>query len=580
MATSIRVDFNVPLKMRDGVTLRADVFRPDDGQKHPAIIVRTPYGKTYSHHSDYLSAHHAAANGYAFVVQDVRGRFESEGSGFTIGAAEGEDGYDTVEGIAAEPWCDGNVGMVGCSYLGRNQWNAAIENPPHLKAISPSVIGSGPLMEARMAGVVELEQSLNYFVGMAFDMLVRMAKEGKDVTKGFMTLRDARINITDMFYHLPLKDLPLFKIEGLGADFLARQGRAVPPAITKDEDLFWPYEKVQVPCFHTGCWYDLYAGGLFTNFVNMRQRAGSALARENQHVLCGPWIHGARLPNYVAGINFGNEASGTASMTMERHITFFDKYLKGIEPPRPMAPVRYFVMGINRWRSASDWPLPQTDWQRFFFRSKGKANSLNGDGVLSRDCPAVSEPADIFVYDPRFPVPSLGGRNLDMGTIVAGPLDQRPLEQRNDVLCYTTEAFKEDFEVTGPIALHLFAATTVRDTDFVAKLVDVHPDGTAYNIAEGCIRARFRKGILHEAFITPGDVCEYVINMANTSNCFRRGHRLRVDVTSSNFPRIDRNMNTGSPFGEDAEGIPAIQTIFHRGDYASYIDLPVIPAKD
>jgi len=578
MVTSIRVDMNVPMKMRDGVILRADVFRPDDKEKHPAIIVRTPYGKTYSHHSDYLSATHAATAGYAFVVQDVRGRFASEGSGFTIGAAEGLDGYDTVEGVAAEPWCDGNVGMVGCSYLGRNQWHTAFENPPHLKAISPSVIGSGPLMETRMTGVVELEQSLNYFVGMAFDMLDKLGKQGKDVTEPLATLRRARLNITEMFDYLPLKDLPIFKIEHLGADFLARQGRAVPPTIKTEADLVWPYDKVQVPCFHTGCWYDLYAGSLFKNFVGMRQKGGSALARENQYVLCGPWVHGARLPNYVAGINFGNEASGTASMTMERHITFFNKYLRGIEPPRPMAPVRYFVMGINRWRNADTWPLLQTDWQRFFFHSKGKANSLTGNGVLNRDAPS-SEPEDIFVYDPRFPVPSLGGRNLDMGTLVAGPLDQRPVEQRNDVLCYTTPEFSEDCEITGPIALHLFPATPVRDTDFVAKLVDVHPEGAAYNIAEGCIRARFRKGILHEEFIVPGEIYEYVIDMATTSNLFRRGHRLRIDVTSSNFPRIDRNMNTGNPFGEDAEGIPAVQTIFHQTGFPSYIDLPVIPAK-
>ncbi|MBN1381831.1 MAG: CocE/NonD family hydrolase [Deltaproteobacteria bacterium] len=578
MATSVRVDFNIPMKMRDGVTLRADIFRPDDNEKHPAIVVRTPYGKTYSHHSDYLSAHHAAANGYVFVVQDVRGRFMSEGE-FIVTAEEGPDGYDTVENVAAESWCDGNVGMVGCSYLGRNQWVAAVENPPHLKAISPSVIGAGPLSEKRRSGVKELEQSLIWFADMAVDRLDKLGKAGHDVSEAMAMLMRARFDMREMFYHLPLKDLPVFKFADMAASFWERLARPIPETIKTEEDLFWPYHKVQVPCFLTGGWYDLDVGDLFTNFFNMQQKGGSALARENQYVLCGPWIHGARLPNYVAGINFGTFSSGAAGMTMERHITFFNKYLRGIEPPRPMAPVRYFLMGLNRWRNASAWPLPQTDWQRFYLRSKGKAHTLNGDGTLSRDLPAASEPADIYVYDPRFPVSSLGGRNLDMGSLAAGPLDQRPVEQRNDVLCYTTPAFKEDVEVTGPVVLHLFAATTVRDTDFVAKLIDVHPDGAAYNLAEGCIRARFRKGLFHEEFITPGEVYEYVIDMAATSNCFRRGHCLRIDITSSNFPRIDRNMNTGNPFGEDAEGIPAIQTIFHQADCASYIDLPVIPAQ-
>lgn len=577
MINSIRVDRNIPLKMRDGVTLCADVYRPNDNERHPAIVVRTPYNKYLSYHSDYLSAQHAAFAGYAFVVQDTRGRFASEGE-FTPGASEGPDGYDTIETIAAEPWCDGNVGMVGCSYLGRNQWQAAIENPPHLKAISPSIIGEGPVSETRLTGVIELEQSISWFAAMAVDMLEKIKKEGKDVAGAAEMLNYARFNLNEVYNYLPLKDIPFFKFEGLSEHFWTRVS-ALPKNIGSEEDLRWAYDKVKVPCFHTGCWYDLFTGGLFANFLGMREQGGSPAAREGQYLLCGPWVHGSALPAYVGGINFGMAGSSVATFTMERHITFFDKYLRGIESPRPMAPVRYFVMGLNRWRNAETWPLPETQWQRFFLHSKGRANSLNGDGLLSRDAPASSEPPDIFTYNPGFPVPTLGGRNLLAGTLVAGPFDQRPNEQRNDVLCYTTPELKEELEVTGPLQFHLFASTSARDTDFVVKMVDVYPDGTAFNLAEGCIRARFRKGLLNEEPVIPGEINEYTISLAATSNLFKAGHRIRIEVTSSNFPRYDRNMNTGNPFGEDAEGIPAVQTVFHNAGYPSYIDLPVIPKK-
>lgn len=577
MVDSIRVDRNIPIRMRDGVTLRADVYRPDDNDKHPAIVVRTPYDKTLSEHSDYLSALHGAFAGYAFVVQDLRGRFASEGE-FRAMASEGPDGYDTIETVAAESWCDGNVGMVGSSYLGRNQWNAAIENPPHLKAIAPSIISAGPISDTRRTGCMDLEQSISWFAAMAVDMLVKQGKEGKDIAAAAKKLEYARFHLDEVYNYLPLKKLPYFQFEGLAESFMSRMSNDLPPTIKSEKDLLWPFEKVTVPCFHNGGWYDIFNSGLFTAFQEMRKRGGTALARENQFVLCGPWYHGSILPAYVGGINFGQAANAAATFTMQRHITFFDKYLRGIEG-RPMPRVRYFLMGHNRWKNADEWPLPQTQWRRYYLGSKGRANSLNGDGFLSAHDPGAQTP-DIYVYDPRFPVPTIGGRNLLAGTLVSGPFDQRPNEQRSDVLCYTTPEFNEEMEVTGPLQLHLFAATSARDTDFMAKLIDVHPDGTAYNVAEGCIRARFRKGLFHEEFIAPGEINEYVIDLANTAIVFGRGHRLRIEVASSNFPRIDRNMNTGNPFGEDDAGIPAVQTIFHQTGYASYIDLPVIPAKD
>lgn len=573
---SIRIDRNIPMKMRDGVTLRADIYRPDDSEKHPAIVVRTPYNKLLSGANDFMSPIHAAFAGYVFVIQDIRGRFASDGI-WQTGGSEGPDGYDTIENVAAEKWCDGNVGMSGGSYLGRNQWQAAIENPPHLKAIAPDIIGSGPIGESRMSGPIDFESGISWFVAMAVDVLARMKQQGKDVTKAEEMLERARFNMAEVFNYLPFKDTPHFKFEGLEGAY-RRVTDALPATVKTEEDLWWPYNKVTVPCFYGTGWYDLATWGVFANFAKMREKAGSKIAREGQYIICGPWVHGSRLPAYAGALHFGPAAAAVSTFTNERRITFYDKYLRGIESARTNPPIRYFVMGLNRWHNAETWPLPQTDWQRFFFHSRGHAQTVAGDGLLTRDVPG-SESPDIFVYDPKFPVPTVGGRLLDSGSLVPGPLEQSVIEKRNDVLCYTTPELKQDLEVTGPLKLHLFASTSAKDTDFVTKLVDVYPDGFAYNVAEGCIRTRFRKGILHPEFVNSGQAYEYTIDLAHTSIVFKAGHRIRVDVTSSNFPRIDRNMNTGNAFGVDRAGVPALQTIFHEAQYASYIDLPIIPAK-
>jgi putative CocE/NonD family hydrolase len=576
MIHSIRIDRNVPMTMRDGVTLRADIYRPDDGGKYPAVVIRTPYNKALAASYGYFPAVRAAFEGYAVVIQDTRGRFASEGE-FLPMAPEGPDGYDTVEIVAAEPWCDGNVGMAGGSYLGRVQWEAAMEQPPHLKAIAPAIISSGPLSETRRRGLVDLESSISWFGAMAMDMIDKMAKAGKDTAEMRRQVGYALLHLEEVCRFLPMKDLPYFRFEGLSEGFTRRIGNEVLAQLKSEEDLFWKYEKVKVPCFHAGGWYDLFVGGLFENFMFMREKGGSAEAREGQHVLCGPWAHETNLTPFVGGLNFGPNASGAAAFAFERHLAFFNRYLKGMESPY-LVPVRYFVMGLNRWRNADTWPLPETVRQRFFLRSKGRANSAAGDGTLSPDPPA-SEPPDRYLYDPQFPVPTKGGRNLPAGFLVPGPLDQTPLERRHDVLCYSTPELSQDLEITGPLSLHLFASTQARDTDFTAKLTDVYPDGTSINVAEGCIRARFRKSVLKPEWINPGEIVEYVIDLGATSIVFKKGHRMRLDITSSNFPRIDRNLNTGNPFGEDAEGIPVIQTVYHQREYPSYLDLPVIPKK-
>jgi len=575
VVNSIRVDRDIPVKMRDGVTLRADIYRPDDSEKHPAIVVRTPYDKVPSTTSDYLSPLGAAFAGYAVVIQDTRGRFASEGE-FVAWAPEGQDGYDTIETVAAESWCDGNVGMAGASYLGRNQWQAALENPPHLKAIAPHVIASGALSESRKSGVLELETAISWSAAMAIDTIGKMAQKGKDVTEMLGMVRYVMDNIEEACNFLPLKDMPLFKFEGLKEGLMSRFSNADLAGIKSEADILWAYDKVKVPCMHSSGWYDMFTGDTFRNFLGMREKGGSQVAREGQHVFMGPWVHGARLHNFVGGMNFGRFASGAGSFATARHIAFFNKYLRGIDSPY-LVPIRYFVMGRKRWENADTWPLPETKWQRFYFHSRGHANSTAGDGVLSREEPGT-ESTDIYIYNPHDPVPTRGGRlNPDLN-LAAGPLDQSLIEKRNDVLCYTTPELKEKLEVTGPLMLHLFASTSAKDTDFMVRLVDVHPSGLAINVAEGCIRARYRKSILQPELIPPGEVYEYTIDMAATSIVFGEGHRIRIHIASSDFPRFDRNMNTGNPVGEDAVGIPAMQTIYHQPDYPSYINLPVVPA--
>ena len=570
---SIRIDRDIPMKTRDGITLYADIYRPDDREKHPAILTRSPYNKLFSATSDYLPAVDAAFAGYAFVVQDTRGRFASEGQ-FIPGGPEGQDGYDTVEWMASEPWCDGNVGMSGGSYLGRIQWQTAVEAPPHLKAIAPQITTAGPIGETRMSGHIDLEQAVSWFATMAIDMIDKLEKQGKDVSKMRESVNWARFHTNEVCNYLPLKEIPYFKFEGISQGFQPELAEALLSLFKSEEDLYWNYSKVQVPGFHSSGWYDLNTGSLFTNFLNMRQKGGSDLARKSQHIFCGPWVHGGQLLAFAGDVHFGPVARGIAALAKERLIAFFDKYLRGENIHIPA--LQYFVMGLDQWKKAEEWPLPQTDWQRFYLHSGGQARTASGDGLLSREEPG-SEPPDIYVYDPLNPVPTLGGRNLPTGRLVPGPIDQTPNEKRNDVLCYTTPVLKADMEITGPLKLHLFASTSVKDTDFTAKLINVYPNGAAYNLAEGQIRTRYRKSLLKPEFVTPGEVVEYEIDLAATSVLFRKGHRIRLDITSSNFPRIDRNMNTGNPFAQDAKGIPARQTVFHESAYASYIDLPVIP---
>jgi putative CocE/NonD family hydrolase len=335
------------------------------------------------------------------------------------------------------------------------------------------------------------------------------------------------------------------------------------------------YGQIKVPALHFDGWYDIFIDGALENFNRLRHGAGSQFARDNQQLVVGPWLHIPWLQK-VGQIDFGPQAANPIDTLQLR---WFDRWLKGMQNGADHDPrVRIFVMGANRWRSAETWPLPGTHYRKLYLHSGGKANSVHGDGWLSADKPedvGDDEAAtDAFTYDPTDPVPSIGGRF--QASVPGGPYDQRPLLGRPDVLVYTTAPLKKDVEVTGPITVTLYAASSARDTDFVAKLDDVYPDGTSMLIEYGVQRARYRDSETHPTLIEPGRTYRYNIHVWPTSNLFKAGHRIRIEISSSNFPMYDRNPNTGHAFAQDTALQIADQTIFHDDDHPSSVTLPIV----
>jgi uncharacterized protein len=577
MENLISIEKSAPIEMRDGTILRADVYRPQDNEKHPVILMRTPYGRNSTANSAYLNILDAVLAGYVFIVQNIRGTFDSEGEweeGDIYYTIEGPDGYDTVEYLATQKWCDGRIGTAGFSYCGNLQWILAKENPPHLKAIAPWSCGTAGQAETTLlTGVTELSGMLSWALMMGMNMADRMDSQGNDTKRMRQMLNEASENPAVVCNYLPLNDAPHLDFEGLKDIWIHR---VLNPIKGKDylEKGRPAYAKVAVPCFHVSGWYDYFTWGTFHSYLQMKDKGGSPIARAGQHILVGPWGHMGPLNTNGAfgAIDFGIQGGAGANLS-SYNIAFFNKYLRGMDIKLPA--VRYFTMAGNIWREADAWPLPETKWLRFYLHSHGHSNSAAGDGLLSLEEPG-SEPADTFSYDPLRPVPTAGRRGREGSGLTAGPMEQSLIEKRDDVLCFSTKELLKNTEITGPLELHVFAATSARDTDFCAKLCDVYPDDRSFNVATGIIRARYRRSYFEPEYVTPSNIYEYTINLGNTSQVFKKGHRIRIDITSSNFPEWDRNMNTGNPIGKDVIGVTALQTVFHQMDYASYIDLPFV----
>lgn len=573
---SIIVEKDVPTPMRDGTLLSADIYRPSLPGRYPVLVQRLPYDKSLAAQAHMLiDPLRAASQGYVVVIQDVRGRYASDGDFYPF-ANEITDGYDTVEWASAQSWANARVGMFGGSYFGATQWLAAIAQPPHLRAIFPSLTASDYHEGWVYRGGALEHGFIIYWIlaALAPDTLRRLERAGRNVTQARRLLLEALNDFDRAFSYRPLAGLPYLKeLAPYFYEWLEHP----------ENDPFWQrwsieaqHHKVLVPAYNLGGWYDIFQAGTLRNFAGMRCNGGSEVARQRQRLLMGPWVHGSFLGT-VGEVDFGLFSSSAVIDLTAIHLRWFDHWLKEIdngvdrEPP-----VRIFVMGENIWRNEEEWPLARAQYTNFYFHSGGRANTLKGDGILSTEPPG-NQPPDSYAYDPAVPVPTWGGANILPGALANGPRDQRPVEARQDVLVYTSAALTEDLEVTGPVVVHLWAASSALDTDFTAKLVDVAADGNARNLCEGIIRARYRQSREQPHLVSPGEVDEYVIDLGGTSNVFKKGHRIRVEVASSNFPRFHRNPNTGAPLGQDAEFRTATQTVFHDARHPSHIRLPIIP---
>ena len=572
---------DVMVPMRDGVRLATDVVRPDAPGRFPVLINRGPYGKdSYLDNPDH-SIWFFPRNGYVLLSQDVRGRFGSEGE-YNPLFQEAQDGYDIVEWAARQPWSNGRVATTGQSYLGATQYTLAGGHPlpPHLQTLVP-VSASADFHQSwvyHTGGVMEWGWTVPYAILKGRNTLARAGRDDLLARMDDYVIEPGNFGqpLSDEWYrHLPL------------CDWIDRLREAAPYFHEYfDQELdgpyWWPINmmrqagNVTVPMFHITSWYDIFLEGALNSYNAIRQHGGSELARRNQKLLVGPWGHLRPFTQPTTGgagdIDFGPEAAIELHDYMMR---WYDYWLQDIDTGiMDDAPVKLFVMGDNRWRDEQEWPLARTHYARWYLHSGGAANTRSGDGSLSTVPPETDAPADEFTYDPADPAPTMGGNTL---IIDYGVFDQRPVEDRPDVLVYTSEPLPSDVEITGPITVTLYAATTAPDTDFTAKLVDVRPDGFAHNLQDGVIRARYRTSVREPSPINPGRVYRYEIDLWATSHVVKAGHRIRVDISSSNFPRFDRNPNTGAALGVDARLQAARQTVHHSAQHPSHITLPIIP---
>ncbi len=563
----IRVLRHQAVPMRDGVTLYADCYLPFKEGAYPTIVVRTPYGvqRPGMHRTMVSLAQHE----YAVVLADVRGRYESEGEWEPF-RDEAEDGYDIIEWAAVQPFSNGRVGLQGGSYLGHNQWAAASQKPPHLVAIVPRVASTNIYSNwLTMNGSFRL--SFNYGWG-AVRMPYRFMQPQFWHTESFMP--------ENMRYENILQYMPLEEMDMVGSgeriahyqDWIEHQSYDNYWQAISDEERF---EKISVPVYTMGGWFDIFVQGTVNGYVGVKNQGATAEARENSRMIIGPWGHG--VSQSFGGWDFGPQALIDAS---EREQHFYDLHLKGESNAlQNEKPVQIFYMGVNQWRGEDNWPIPGTIAKHVYLSSGGSANSIRGDGVLSFEKPNTNG-EDIFVYDPLHPVPTTGGNNCCGTPTLSGPRDQRPLERRQDVLVFTSSVLNSAITVAGTIIMKLFAATDGPDTDWMIKLIDVQPDGYAMPVSEGILRARFRQGLDKMELLTPNEIYEYTIEMMPTANVFLPGHRIRVDITSSNFPQFNRNPNTGEDLGKSAKIRIASQTIYHGGNKASHIILPTVAPFD
>ena len=504
--------------------------------------------------------------GYVYVFQDVRGRHESDGRWEPF-RDDIEDGYDTIEWAASQPWSNGKVGMEGGSYLGSVQWRAAQAQPPHLVTIFPRVASTSIYHDW-----ITVNGGWRLAFNFGWGPVRQESRIMQNTGPHSMSSGPEGISYASVVQHLPLNAMQ--GLVGRNAQFY-EDWLAHP-----DYDEYWQkvsveehFDKITVPVHTMGGFFDIFAQGTLRGYEGVSKGGATEQARTGSHMVIGPWEHG--VSQVVGDMDWGEAAVVDTNALALR---WFDYWLKDIDNGLDREPpVKVFVMGRNEWRYENEYPPARAESRPLYLHSEGEANGSHGDGRLAWTLPTDSAETDQYRYDPRHPVPSLGGANCCGVATTSGARDQRPIEHRSDVLVYTTEFLTEDLEIVGPVTLVLYAASSAVDTDFVAKLIDVYPDGRAINVAEGILPARYRNGLRQAELMEPGEVYKMEVDLIGTANLFRTGHRIRVHVTSSHFPQFARNLNTGEPFGTSSVMIVAEQTIHHSADRPSHVMLPVIP---
>ena len=589
----VRLEKSHMVPMRDGVRLATDLYFPEiPDEKMGVVLIRTPYDKNNFREGPNSDAYMFASQGFVVAVQDSRGKFESEGIYSPPAGSEAEDGYDAVDWIAKQPWSNGKVGMAGCSYPAEVQAATAPLRHPNLTTMIPR---NGPMIGAAngryrywsgfKGGVLDFAATLPWYFGSggkyAFKPPPGLSDEEIAEIREFFDPSASRAPTPDwekLVWTLPLTDI-MNKAGAPPNDWLN--------LITKDFDDPWWHdtmgyydgtERIDVPALHVSSWYDVSVDETIYEFNHFREMAVSDKSANNQFLIVAPTTHCSYERASTENTMVGERNVGDARLDYYGiYIKWFDYWLKGDgDAFTDMPKVQYYTMGANEWRSSNAWPLPRTQYTSYYLHSGGDANSRHGDGRLSTEVPGDEAP-DTFVYDPANPVPSVGGqRGTSWGTR-SGAIHQGSVDVRNDVLVYTTPALEEGVEVTGPISAIFYVSSSAKDTDFTAKLIDVYPDGTAYNIQGGIIRARYREGFDQKVWMEEGGVYQVQIDLDATSNYFAPGHKIRLQVSSSDFPLWERNLNTGGNNYDETEWVIAENTIHHSAEHPSHLILPVIP---
>jgi len=579
MGTQTIIDRAYMVPMRDGVHLATDIYRPVDDQKYPVLILPTPYSRNNpTAIGGYLTNPMVLVDqGYVVVVPESRGRGKSEGT-WRPWADDGQDGYDTVEWAAAQPWSNGSVGVYGNCGHAYPVLATACAAPPHLKAILMYMGASNPRSGwTYSGGALELGFNLFWAFALAPDSLSKLdpeiqAKVGPALMQNFGNLRDT-------MHHLPLRDVPGAQ-HGAAPYWLDWMNHPGDDEYWQAVNLLQHVDKIKVPVLHVSGWYDLMLKG-HLDLNHALNTEGDPALREHHRFIIGPWDHEAYLNSlrysYSGNRNFGIANSTGPGLMAPMISKWFGKWLKGqdTEVLSDDNRVSYFTLSENAWRETDVWP-PEHKTVDYYLHGSGKANTSSGDGSLVAAAPQGEEASDTYVYDPLDPVPTCGGRTL-MG-LRGGIADQAEVEQRGDVLVYTSSHLLSPISIAGPVKLKLYASSSAPDTDFTAKLVDVEVGGYCVNVAEGIIRARYRNGEDKETFLNPDEVTEFTIDLWDVAHMFKAGHRIRLEISSSNFPHFDRNLNSKvSPEqGSAADIRKATQQVFHTEQYPSHISLPII----